>query len=172
MSLLSSGLWLISRAKQTISIRAIEMYRQFFFFFLQINVRRILSMTFIPSIHDEIRFLRSKKKNKNRKQRGIDSRTRNRTRTALFKSRSWRHFYCPRSKIVISNTPNSNITKDYISNKCCSFKMYIHQRILKKINASPFPQKYEAAQLFSTLIIIRKIICKNLTKLLNSGVHI
>ena len=25
-----------------------------------------------------------------------------------------------------------NVTKDYISNKCCSFELSIHQRILKK----------------------------------------
>ncbi len=44
-----------------------------------------------------------------------------------------------------------------ISNKCCSFKLSIHQRILKNLNALQFPQKYEAAQLFSTLIIIRNV---------------
>ncbi len=39
------------------------------------------------------------------------------------------------------------------SNKYCSFEPSIHQRILKKV--SLFPQNYYAAQLFSTLIVIR-----------------
>jgi len=38
-------------------------------------------------------------------------------------------------------------TEDYISNKCCSFELSIHQRILKNTNVRRFPQKYEAAQL-------------------------
>ncbi len=37
----------------------------------------------------------------------------------------------------------------YISNKCCFRK--------EKENVSQFPQKYEAAQLFSTQIIIRNV---------------
>jgi len=40
------------------------------------------------------------------------------------------------------------LKKISISNKCCSFKLYIHQRTMKKT-----PQKYKAAQLFSTMII-------------------
>ncbi len=41
----------------------------------------------------------------------------------------------------------------FISNKCCSSELSIHWRIL--INKMhQFPQKYEAAQLFSTLIMI------------------
>ncbi len=47
------------------------------------------------------------------------------------------------------------IFKNLISNKCCSFELSIHQRILKKNNQ--FPQKYEAAQLFLTLLIIRNV---------------
>ncbi len=46
------------------------------------------------------------------------------------------------------------VIKISILNKCCSFGLYNHPRILKK---SWFPQKYEAAQLFSTLIIIRHV---------------
>ncbi len=43
-----------------------------------------------------------------------------------------------------------------VSNKRCSFELSkVHQRFLKKLNVSRFPQKYEAARLFSTLIIIR-----------------
>ncbi len=41
-----------------------------------------------------------------------------------------------------------------ISNKCCSFELSVHQRIQKYI----FPQKYQAAQLFLTFIIIIIII--------------
>ncbi len=43
-----------------------------------------------------------------------------------------------------------------ILNKCFSFELYIHQTILK-IKSITFPQKYEAAQLFSSLIIIRNV---------------
>ncbi len=42
------------------------------------------------------------------------------------------------------------VQKISISNKCCSFKLLIHRRIR-------FTQKHSAAQLFSTLIIIRNI---------------
>jgi len=40
-----------------------------------------------------------------------------------------------------------NVTKDCISNKCCSFELSIHQRILKNKNVSCFVlffQQYEA----------------------------
>ncbi len=47
-----------------------------------------------------------------------------------------------------------NVTKVYISNKCCSCQLSVHQNNLEKQNVSRFPQKYEADQLFSTLIII------------------
>ncbi len=46
------------------------------------------------------------------------------------------------------------LQKISILNKCCSSEILIHLWIQKKINASQFPQKYCAAQLFSTLIII------------------
>ncbi len=46
------------------------------------------------------------------------------------------------------------INKISLSNKCCSFELSIHQKILKQ-NVSLFP--HEAAQLFSTLIIIRNV---------------
>ncbi len=49
------------------------------------------------------------------------------------------------------------LQKISISNKCCSFELSIHLWILKKLNVSRFPQKYCAAQLFSTLIIIRNV---------------
>jgi len=39
-----------------------------------------------------------------------------------------------------------NVTKDYISNKCCSSELSINQGILKK-----------STQLFSTLIIIKNV---------------
>ncbi len=44
----------------------------------------------------------------------------------------------------------------YILNKCCSFELSIHLWILKN-KIYQFPQKYCAAQLFSTLIIIRNV---------------
>ncbi len=74
MSLLSSGLWLISQAMQTISIRTIEMYRNhlsFFFCTNKASYYEILSTTFIHCSHGEIRFLQSKNNS-------IDSRTRTR----------------------------------------------------------------------------------------------
>jgi len=46
------------------------------------------------------------------------------------------------------------LQKISVSNKCCSFDS---SKTPEKINASQFPQKYEAAQLFSTLIIIRNV---------------
>ncbi len=45
------------------------------------------------------------------------------------------------------------LQKMYISNKCISFELTIHQKILEN-NASRIPQKYEV-ELFSTLIMIR-----------------
>ncbi len=48
------------------------------------------------------------------------------------------------------------LQNNYNSNKCCSFELSIHQTILKINNILWFPQKYESAQLFSTLIIIIK----------------
>ncbi len=48
------------------------------------------------------------------------------------------------------------LQKISISNKCCSLERSIHQRILKN-KMYQFPQKYCAAQLFSTLIIIRNV---------------
>ncbi len=44
-----------------------------------------------------------------------------------------------------------NLQKNYIMNKCCSFELSVYQRIIIS-----FP-KYEAEQLFSTLMIIRNI---------------
>ncbi len=46
------------------------------------------------------------------------------------------------------------LQKIWISNKHF-FNLSIHQKILK--NVSWFPQKYEATQLFSALIIIRNV---------------
>jgi len=43
-----------------------------------------------------------------------------------------------------------------ISNKFCSFELFIHQRIMKQ-NVSLFQQTYKAVQLFSTFIIIRNV---------------
>jgi len=43
-----------------------------------------------------------------------------------------------------------------ISNKCCSSELSIHQRILGK-KSIKVPQRQQAAQLFSTLIIIRNV---------------
>jgi len=43
-----------------------------------------------------------------------------------------------------------NVTKYYISNKCCSFELSINQRILKK-------NKTNCTQLFSTMRIIRNV---------------
>ncbi len=37
-------------------------------------------------------------------------------------------------------------------NRCCSFELFINQRILKKYITGP-PKKHEAAQRFPTLII-------------------
>ncbi len=48
------------------------------------------------------------------------------------------------------------LQKISISNKCCSFEIFIHLWILKN-KVYQFPQKYCAAQLFSTLIIIRNV---------------
>jgi len=48
------------------------------------------------------------------------------------------------------------VIKDFYFEKSCSFELAIHQRILKK-NVSRFPQKYEAAQPFSTLMITRNV---------------
>ncbi len=48
------------------------------------------------------------------------------------------------------------LQKISISNKCCSFELSIHLWILKN-KMYQFPQKYSAAQLFSTLIIIRNV---------------
>ncbi len=44
----------------------------------------------------------------------------------------------------------------FISHKCCSSELIIHLWILKN-KMHQFPQKYCAAQLFSTLIIIRNV---------------
>ncbi len=57
-----------------------------------------------------------------------------------------------RSKVIVKTF----IMKYSILNKCCSFKLSIPQRILKN-KTNQFTQKYEAAQLFSTLIIIRNV---------------
>ncbi len=53
------------------------------------------------------------------------------------------------SKSIYNTLQNISIT-----NKHCSFELSIHQIILKKNDQ--FPQ-FEAAQLFSTLIIIRNV---------------
>ncbi len=47
------------------------------------------------------------------------------------------------------------LQKNYILIVYCSFILSIHQRILDQ-NESLFPQKYQAPQRFSTLIIIKK----------------
>jgi len=59
-----------------------------------------------------------------------------------------------------------NITKISISNKYCSIKLFLMNRTIKVLfikesckNVSWFPQKHKAAQLFSTLIIIRNVSC-------------
>ncbi len=57
-------------------------------------------------------------------------------------------------KIMLQNV---TLQKMFISNKCWSFELSIHQRIPKNKDVSWFPQKYEVAQLFSTLIIIRNV---------------
>ncbi len=48
------------------------------------------------------------------------------------------------------------LKKIFVSHKCCSFDLFI-QRIWGGGGVSGFPQNYEAAQLFSTLIIIRNV---------------
>ncbi len=49
------------------------------------------------------------------------------------------------------------LQKISILNRCCCFELSIQLWILKKIKIWRFPQKYWAAQLFSTLIIIRNV---------------
>jgi len=44
-----------------------------------------------------------------------------------------------------------------ISNKCCSFELSINQRSKSIKQFNEISKKYEAAQLFSTLIIIQNI---------------
>ncbi len=48
------------------------------------------------------------------------------------------------------------VKKVVCSNKCCSLELSIHQMVLKSIIAM-FPHKYEAAQLFPIMIIIRNV---------------
>ncbi len=47
-----------------------------------------------------------------------------------------------------------NITQIFSSNKCCSFDSPKNH---EKYNGACFTQKYEAAQIISTLIIIRNV---------------
>ncbi len=59
-------------------------------------------------------------------------------------------------KLLKSDSKDIMLQKISISNKCCSFELSIHLWIMKN-RLVGFPQKYWAAQLFSTLIIIRNV---------------
>ncbi len=65
----------------------------------------------------------------------------------------------PARPVLLKSTGQSFIWLSYllISAGFAYFDLSIHQRILKNKNVSWFPQKYGAAQLFSTLIIIRNV---------------
>ncbi len=59
-------------------------------------------------------------------------------------------------KLSFLNATLKGLKCSMISNKCCSFNVSTHQRILKW-NLLPFLQTYYTTQLFSTLIIIRNV---------------
>ncbi len=76
--------------------------------------------------------------------------------TLLFKG-----FYLKESNIFVQQGCIKLIKigskENYKVVKCCSFELSIHQRIMKNKYTTVSPQKYEAAQLFSTLIKIKSV---------------